>query len=118
MSLRVRPTPPDTEGRVLTITPESAGWTYVGFEVRRLTTGQQVVLTSADRETCVVVLTGTASVQVGEMTFPDLGGRRSVFDDAPPGAVYAPAGSRIRIRAGSDAEIALCSAPAVAARSE
>jgi len=115
MSLRVRPTPPDTEGRVLTITPESAGWTYVGFEVRRLTTGQQVVLTSADRETCVVVLTGTASVQVGEMTFPDLGGRRSVFDDAPPGAVYAPAGSRIRIRAGSDAEIALCSAPAVAA---
>ena len=36
MSLRVRPTAPDAEGRVLAITPESASWQYVGFEVRRL----------------------------------------------------------------------------------
>jgi len=112
MSLRVRPTVPDAEGRVLAITPESAGWQYVGFEVRRLLAGQQAVLTPADKETCIVVLTGTADVHVGELEFPELGGRKSVFEDAPPGAVYAPAGSHIRIKAGSDAEIALCSAPA------
>jgi 5-deoxy-glucuronate isomerase len=114
MSLRVRQTPPDAQGRVLTITPESAGWKYVGFEVRRLAAGQEVALTSAGKETCVLILTGTAEVQVDGASFPGLGGRKSVFDDAPPGAVYAPAGSRIRIRAAGEAEIALCSAPATA----
>jgi 5-deoxy-glucuronate isomerase len=115
MRLRVRPTAPDAEGRVLAITPASAGWKYVGFEVRRLTAGQEIALTSPGRETCVVILTGSADVQVGDLTFPRLGGRTSVFDDSPPGAVYAPAGSHIRIQAGSAAEIALCSAPAATA---
>jgi 5-deoxy-glucuronate isomerase len=111
MTLRVRPRAPDAEGRVLTITPASAGWKYVGFEVRRLAAGQEVALTSDGREICVVILTGTADVCVGDLTFPKLGGRKSVFDDVPPGAVYAPAGSRIAIRADGEAEIALCSAP-------
>ena len=115
MSLRVRPTAPDAEGRVLAITPESAGWKYVGFEVRRLAPGQQMTLASAGNETCIVVLTGTADIHIGERAFPRLGGRKSVFENAPPGAVYAPAASRIRIQAVSEAEIALCSAPSAAA---
>jgi 5-deoxy-glucuronate isomerase len=115
MNLRVRPTAPDADGRVVAVTPESAGWKYVGFEVRRLAAGQQSMLTSAGKEFCVLVLTGTADITVDDLAFPKLGGRKSVFDDAPPGAVYAPAGSRIRVQADSDAEIALCSAPAAAA---
>jgi 5-deoxy-glucuronate isomerase len=111
MSLRVRANAPDGEGRVLVITPESAGWKYVGFEVRRLAAGQEVMLTSADREMCIVILTGTADVKVGDEAFQSLGGRKSVFEDAPPGAVYVPAGCRIGIRAGGAAEVALCSAP-------
>lgn len=115
MSLRVRSSTPDADGRVLSITPESAGWRYVGFEVRRLTAGQHVTLAPTGNETCVVVLTGTADVQVGELEFPRLGGRKTVFEDAPPGAVYAPAGSRIRIQAVTGVEVALCSAPAAGA---
>lgn len=115
MSLRVRSVAPDADGRVLVITPESAGWQYVGFEVRRLRAGQQAALTSTGREVCVVILTGIADVLVGDIAFRNLGGRKTVFEDAPPGAVYAPAGSHIRIQAGSEAEIALCSAPALAA---
>jgi len=114
MSLRVRPTAPDVDGRILAVTPESAGWKYVGFEVRRLSPGRQVTLAYAGKETCVVILTGTADVQVGDMAFPRLGGRKSVFEEAPPGAVYAPAGARIRIRADTEVEIALCTAPAAA----
>ncbi len=30
--LLVHPSVPDREGRVHAVTPESAGWTYVGFE--------------------------------------------------------------------------------------
>jgi 5-deoxy-glucuronate isomerase len=112
MSLRVRPGAPDAEGRVLTVTPESAGWKYVGFELRRLLAGQKVRLASAGREICVLVLAGRASVEVDARTFADLGGRGSVFEDAPPGAVYVPPGCRIAIEAMTAAEIALCSAPA------
>jgi 5-deoxy-glucuronate isomerase len=114
MSLRVRPSPPDSEGRVLAVTPESAGWKYVGFEVRRLAAGRTVAWTSIGKETCMIVLTGKADVEVGERRFAGLGGRKSVFEDAPPGAVYAPAGSRIRVHAVTEAEIALCSAPSAA----
>ena len=35
-NLLVHPTKPDAQGRVQSITPQSAGWTYVGFEVYRL----------------------------------------------------------------------------------
>jgi 5-deoxy-glucuronate isomerase len=112
MSLRVRPGAPDADGRVLAITPESAGWKYVGFELRRLAAGRQVRLVSTGKEICLLVLTGRAGVRVGEHTFADLGGRQSVFEDAPPGAVYVPPGERIDIQAITDAEIALCSAPA------
>ncbi|MDE2448608.1 MAG: 5-deoxy-glucuronate isomerase [Gammaproteobacteria bacterium] len=112
MTLRVRSTAPDAEGRVLTITPASAGWKYVGFEVRRLSPAQEATLTAPGMEMCILVLTGTADLEVDDRTFPKVGGRKSVFEDAPPGAVYAPAGARIRIRADGEAEIALCSAPA------
>jgi 5-deoxy-glucuronate isomerase len=113
MTLRVRPGAPDAEGRVLVVTPETAGWKYVGFEVRRLAAGQQVTLTSADKEICIVILTGTADVRVGGEVFRSLGGRKSVFENAPPGAVYVPAGCRVGIQAASPSEVALCSAPGI-----
>ena len=39
-SLLVRPHAPDVDGRVLAVTPESAGWSYVGFELFRLEPGR------------------------------------------------------------------------------
>jgi 5-deoxy-glucuronate isomerase len=110
-TLLVRPHAPDPEGVVLDITPESAGWKHVGFRVHRLTTGQSVHGGETGREACLVVLTGTADIKVGSASFEAVGGRASVFDDAAPGAVYAPAGMDYRVTATSDAELAVCSAP-------
>ncbi|HEX7886543.1 MAG TPA: 5-deoxy-glucuronate isomerase [Phenylobacterium sp.] len=110
--LRVRPTLPDPEGRILAITPQSAGWSYVGFEVRRLRAGQTSSFASPDREACILVLTGVADVIVRGDRFERLGGRNTVFEDKAPGAVYAPAGHEVSITATTDAEIALCTAPA------
>lgn len=110
-SLRVRPVEPDSEGRVTAITPESAGWRYVGFEVRRLAAGTQVGIVQPGRELCLVVITGTADVAAGGFDFPGLGGRASVFDDLAPGAVYVPAGMPATLTATADCEIAVCSAP-------
>lgn len=113
--LLVRPTPPDAEGRVIDITPSSAGWRYVGFEVRKLMPNQAFSLRFADRETCVMVLTGSADITAGGEIYQALGGRLSVFDDAAPGAVYIPAGVDWSVRSIDASEIAICTAPGTGA---
>jgi 5-deoxy-glucuronate isomerase len=110
-NLKVRPTAPDAGGRVIDITPASAGWKYVGFQVRKLAAGRNASFTFEDRESCLVILTGRADVTAGEARFAGVGGRASVFDDAAPGAVYVPAGLPITLIAVTDAEIAVCTAP-------
>ena len=109
--LLVRSGPPDETGCVLNITPQSAGWRHVGFRIHRLKAGQAVRGGEADRETCLVVLTGTADVLVDGWHFDGIGSRGSLFDDAAPGAVYAPAGSNFSVIAKGNVELAICSAP-------
>ena len=109
--LLVRPAPPDETGCVLNITPQSAGWRHVGFRIHRLKMGQEVRGGEADRESCLVVLAGTADVRVDDGHFSRIGGRASPFDDAAPGAIYAPAGSSFSVSAKDDVELAICSAP-------
>lgn len=110
MSLLVRPHAPDDDGTLLDITPESAGWKYVGFRVVRLAEGARYNHVEDGREACLVVLTGTVSVDAGGERFEGIGGRATVFDGAAT-SVYVPAGHRYTIEAGSDAEIAICTAP-------
>ena len=94
-----------TDG-VVRVTPESAGWTYVGFEVVRI--AGRFERSDAGRETCAVVLAGTCDLSAGEVTGRELG-RSDVFD-GPPTALYVPPG--VSWSAEGDAEIALCTAPA------
>jgi len=109
--LLIRSGTPDAAGCVLNITPESAGWRHVGFQVHRLKAGKVVRGGPRERETCLVVLTGTADISVDGERFDRIGDRRSVFDDAAPGAVYTPAGSNYSVAAKGDVELAVCSAP-------
>ena len=53
---------PDTDGSILQITPESAGWTHVGFEVVALAEGQGTERTTGGRELCVVVISGSVDI--------------------------------------------------------
>src|SRR5213082_2386213 len=96
-SLLVKPALPAAGGQVHRITPESAGWRYVGFEVFDLLAGQGLVRDSSDREQCLVLLSGRASVSVDGRDFGAIGARRSPFD-GKPFAVYAPARSRTACR--------------------
>ncbi len=102
---------PARDGRILEITSETAGWRHVGFEVLWLISGQGARRESADREMCVVVIGGRCAVRAGDGPWQDLGERPSPFD-GPPAAFYAPPGCAVEIRALSDAEIAIGSAPA------
>jgi 5-deoxy-D-glucuronate isomerase len=102
------------QGReIVTVTPASAGWKHVGFEGFRVTAHEKLHITlPADREGCLVVLTGSADVQAEAERFDNLGGRVSVFDERSPDAVYAPPGTVFAITAHNDVELALATAPA------
>lgn len=87
------------------VTPESAGWSYVGFEVARA----PLESSTGSRELCLVVLAGTCSVRSAHGAWDGLGGRPDPFSGLPD-AAYLPPGTDYAI--GGDAEVALCTAPA------
>jgi 5-deoxy-glucuronate isomerase len=86
------------------VTPESAGWQYVGFEVVTPPHSGE----TGERELCLVVVEGGCTVRSahGEWT---LGGRATPFDGRPD-AAYLPPGTAFEIE--GEAEIGLCTAPA------
>lgn len=112
MTLKVRPHPPERDGSVLEVTPQSAGWSHVGFQVVKLDPGQRHEGGSPDREACLVLLSGTANIVAGDLSAGNAGGRQSVFDDVPPAAVYVPAGVGYSVTAVSSLELAIGTAPA------
>ena len=93
-------------GKIVEVTPQSAGWTHVGFAAHRLAAGEYISLETGSRELCIVVLTGTVTVQAGEQTWDAIGKRASVFDDVSPYAVYVPLETSVSITAVRDAEVA------------
>jgi 5-deoxy-glucuronate isomerase len=103
--LVVHPHERDDDGCVVSVTPESAGWSYVGFAVYE---DAAVAQRSDDRETCIVVLSGSANLSAGGREWRDVGVRRSVFD-GPPTALYVPPGVEW---AAVGADFAVCTAPA------
>ena len=108
--LLVRPSTPDPEGRVLSITPENAGWSHVGFALYQLTAGQTVADRTPARETCLVLVTGRARITVDDAKYGLVGGRTTPFEGAPA-SVYAPAGATWTVIADSPVELAVCTAP-------
>ncbi|MFC5474790.1 5-deoxy-glucuronate isomerase [Paraherbaspirillum soli] len=100
------------QGRdIVSVTPQSANWSYVGFAAYRLARGEHFSFDSGAREVCIVVLRGVVSVRAGEHRWTEIGERNSVFDDCSPYAVYVPHHHAVSINAHSEAEIAVCSAP-------
>ena len=108
MTLRVRASRAGRE--IVNVTPQSAGWRYVGFAAFRLAPGESVSPDLAGRETCVVVLSGRVDVHAGRAGWDDVGSRQSVFDDASPFAVYVPDGAGLRVTARTGAEVGFASA--------
>lgn len=94
------------------ITPESAGWRYVGFEVLRLAPGEAAERDTGDRECCLVVVEGRADVRSEQGDWPGLGGRATPFAGTPD-AAYLPPRTRFAVEgAAGGAEVGLCFAPA------
>ena len=109
--LLVRPLADARDGRIIHITPASADWTYVGFDVYRLASGASAAERTGDREACLVFLSGKGNVEAGGKALGTVGGRASPFA-GKPASVYVPAGSDWRVTADGPVEFAVCTAPA------
>jgi 5-deoxy-glucuronate isomerase len=96
---------------IVRVTPQSAGWRYVGFSAHRLHGGESIAIEQPGHELCLVVLGGTVTIRARDMRWTDVGERHDVFDDAAPFAVYLPDGAAVEVDASTAAEIGVASAP-------
>lgn len=101
----------DQEGKILSVTPESANWEYVGFEVYSFKKGEKINKNTGDNEVCLVLLTGIANIKTNGEVFLNIGKRMSVFEKIPPYSVYVPNNDYYHIEALTDMELAVCLAP-------
>ncbi|MEI2694075.1 MAG: 5-deoxy-glucuronate isomerase [Saprospiraceae bacterium] len=87
-------------GRVHHVTPKTARWTHVGFDLWKRKAGELATGTDGDRETCLVFVSGRGSVRVGAEEYGIFGGRSSPFEgrpwsvDVPPAMVWSVEGNR------------------------
>jgi 5-deoxy-glucuronate isomerase len=103
--------PARTGPQVHCITPQSAGWRYVGFEVLDLKPGERLERAEDAREQCLVVLSGRLSCAVDGAAPGVLGERAHPFAGKPH-ALYLPPRARAVLIAQSACELSVCSAPA------
>ncbi|TIS48502.1 MAG: 5-deoxy-glucuronate isomerase, partial [Mesorhizobium sp.] len=97
-------------GHVAHVTPQSAGWTYVGFDLHRLRPGETAAGKTGEREVCLVFVTGKGQAAAGGKDLGLLGERMSPFE-GKPWSVYVPQGSDWSVTADTELELAVCSAP-------
>ncbi len=105
------PAKSNADGVLHDITPQSAGWSYVGFSSRKLDAGGVADLPTGEKEVCLVVLSGRVRVTADGFDSGVIGERADVFSGLP-WSVYLPPHSQVAVAAETGAEIALCSAPA------
>lgn len=109
--LLVKPQKAGNDGKIHDITPASAGWSYVGFQVYSLKEGDKLNNVTENDENCLVLLSGKANVKTNEKEFNNIGKRMSVFEKTPPYSVYVPNNDSYEVEALTDLKLAICVAP-------
>ena len=101
---------PEGTGRVLEVTPESAGWEYVGLTVQNVAPGSVWNYSSPDDEICIVPLRGSAVISDGQEEWTV--SRPGTMFDGKPVALYLPVGSSFKATSVEGAELAVTSSRA------
>ncbi len=99
-------------GRVIHVTPKTARWSYVGFDVWKREAGEIATGIDGDREICLVFISGRGSVRVGSENLGILGGRASPFE-GKPWSVYVCPGHVWSVEATENLVLGVCSSPGV-----
>lgn len=93
------------------LTATDAGWRYVGFEVLDVAPGETLRRELADREQCLVLLSGRAAASIAGRELGAIGERSDPFS-GKPFALYVPPRTPLSLRAECRCEVAIGSAPA------
>ncbi len=110
-SLLIKPHAPEGDGKIIEVTPDSAGWRYVGFQLFALNPGDRVEQETGDREVALVLVEGKAQFVAAGQERGELGERMDVFEKSKPWAVYVPDRSTWSAEATTPCTLAVCSAP-------
>ncbi len=100
-----------THGKVHEISPETAGWRYVGFSLYRLRAGEEAAEQTETREVILVMVEGKARITAAGQDWGILGDRMNVFEKTPPHCLYVPNDDDWSLVAETDCTVAVCSAP-------
>ena len=88
--LLIKPFEPDTDKRTIHVSPQTAGWTYVGFDLYRLRPGETASAETGEREVCLVFISGKGRGTTDGVEFGTLGERAGPFAGRP-WSLYVPA---------------------------
>jgi 5-deoxy-glucuronate isomerase len=116
MTSPLRRRPAGSHGLIHAITPASAGWRYVGFDVHRLRAGETAEGATGVEEAIIVIVEGKAAITAANRDWGVMGERMSVFERLLPHALYLPPGESWRATAETDMTLAVCRAPAKGGR--
>ena len=102
-------TDPQDQDLILTVTPDSAGWDFISFQVRRLSRGNTWSFNSSENELAIIILSGSISVNSNRGSWEGIK-REDVWTSAAT-ALYLPRGSEFTITATRDSEFAVAWVP-------
>jgi 5-deoxy-glucuronate isomerase len=108
--------PTGDQGLIHHVTPASAGWRYIGFDVHRLRPGDVAEGVTGAEEAIIVVVEGKTAFTGAGQDWGVIGGRMSPFEWVPPHAIYLPPGESWRAVAATDVTLAVCRAPSKGGR--
>ncbi len=100
-----------TDGQLVGVTPDAAGWKYLDFAALRLRAGNSVTEATGDREVALVLLGGVCDIESSAGSWTNVGRRAHVFAGRPF-TVYLPIQTTYTIRAKTDLEVGRCAARA------
>jgi 5-deoxy-glucuronate isomerase len=103
--------PTASRGKVHDITPESAGWRYVGFGLYHLEPGDTAAEATGETEVMLVLVEGKARIEAAGQGWGEMGDRMDVFEKTPPHCLYVPNGERWSATATTRCTLAVCAAP-------
>ncbi len=96
-----------SSGETLVVTPDSTGFEYLTFRIRKMSSGEKFSSKTSDCELGMVVLGGRCSVESTAGSWSAFGSRAHVFDGLPT-ALYLPIETEFTVSAASDCEMAFC----------
>lgn len=97
-------------GPDVSVRPDGTAWQHLDFDAYHVAAGSALTADTHTRETALVVLGGTCTVEAGGQTFAGVGQRRDLWARTAPSVVLLPPGTPYAVRAATPLHLAVVGA--------